>query len=141
MTDVGSIVPDTATVPVAHDLVYPQQQQNGHAPAHIQLGAVDDSVSSRRSAGTELPSNNLLNGKDRSDSDDLEAGIAHEKVADPHSNGQAADPNKTPKTGVFNTIMDTKPMKGPRSGIHWGAGMQHALTPDLCCCHHAACQA
>ena len=122
MTDIGSILPDTAAVPVADDLVHPQQQQNGHSPGHLQVAPVDDSVSSRRSTGTELTSNNLLNGKRRSDSNDVELGTANLKTAAPLSNSQPEGPAKA-KAGVFNTMLE-KPMQGPRNGIHWGAGEQ-----------------
>lgn len=128
MADIGSILPDTAAVPVADDLVHPQHQQNGHSPGHLQVAPVEDSVSSRRSAGTEVTSNNLLNGKVRSDSDNIELGNTDQKAAAPLSNGQPEDPAK-PKTGVFNTILE-KPMQGPRNGIHWGAGVLY--TKVLC---------
>lgn len=47
-----------------------------------------------------------------------------------YSGGQAKQPAK-PKAGVDNTIL-TAPIKGPRSGIHWGAGVQFCLFAIVC---------
>ncbi len=69
MTDIASIIPDTATVPVAQDLVHPTSQQNGHESLAGAASPLNSSVSSRRSAGLESPPNHvMLNGKLRSDS-------------------------------------------------------------------------
>lgn len=92
MTDIGSIIPDTAKTPIAPDLVHPQQVQNG-------------------SASENLPT----------DSREGQLGTADHKVNGQFGNGQAEQPAK-PKAGVVNTIL-TAPMKGPRDGIHWGAGV------------------
>ena len=107
MTDIGSIIPDTAKAPVAPDLVHPQQVQNG-------------------SAGGHLPT----------DSHDGQLGTADQKVDAQFGNGQAEQPAK-PKAGVVNTIL-TAPIKGPRNGIHWGAGVQFRLL--LHCMHYLAPQ-
>ena len=138
MTDIASIVPDTATVPIAQDVVHPQQQlqQKGQVPGHLQVVPVEDSVSSRHSAGTDFhpvpSSNTLLNDKMRSDSDDKEHAPDSTKTAMPPANGQESA--EKPKTGVFSTILEM-PVKGPRNGIHWGAGMQSLET--LCVKVHA----
>ena len=84
MADLGSIIPDTATVPVARDLVHPQQQ------------------------------NGSVSGADQ-------------KHTSSFRNGQPEQLTK-PKAGVVKTIL-AAPAKGPRSGIHWGAGVQ--LSPFL----------
>ena len=123
MTDIASVVPDTATVPVAEDLVHPQPQQNGRIPSHLQVSPVDDSATSTRSATPNPPHSTLLNGKLRSDSDEKEFESAQHS-AEPLSVEQGGDSSK-PKTGVLGAaaaILDD-PLKGPRGGIHWGAGM------------------
>lgn len=94
MTDIGSIIPDTAKTRVASDLVHPQQVQNGNAAGH-------------------LPTDSHHDGQ-------LEP--ADQKVNDQFGNGQAEKPAKS-KAGIMNTIL-TAPVKGPRNGIHWGAGVQ-----------------
>ena len=124
MTDIASIIPDTAEVPVADDLVHPKQ--NGHTPSHLQVTPVDDSVTSTRSGTPIPPQSSLLNGKVRSDSDEKEFEDATHKSAEPLSIEQGEDPAK-PKTGVLGTVgaVLEKPLKGPRGGIHWGAGQSH----------------
>ena len=116
MANIGIAAPDTAAKPAAQDPVAPH---NGHVPTHLQVAPIDDSVSSRRSAGTEVTSNNLLGGKVRSDSDDAEHGGADQKAAAQGTNGEAKTAD--PKAGIISTMID-KPLKGPRNGVHWGAG-------------------
>ena len=119
MTDTASVIPDTATVPVAEDLKQPLAQQNGHqSPGHLQVAPVDDSVTSGHSLASTLPSNaDLLKGKVLSDS--AEDGLPAQK-----QNGAALNVEKSeepkPKTGVAALL--EQPLKGPRNGIHWGAG-------------------
>lgn len=119
MTDIASVIPDTATVPVAEDLKQPLAQQNGHqSPGHFQVAPVDDSVTSGHSLASTLPSNaDLLKGKVLSDS--AEDGLPAQK-----QNGAALNVEKSeepkPKTGVAALL--EQPLKGPRNGIHWGAG-------------------
>ena len=128
MTDIASIIPDTATVPVAQDLVHPQPQQNGHDPSHLQVSPVDDSVTSTRSATPIPPHGTLLKGKLRSDSDEKEIESV-QNSAEPLSIEQGEDASK-PKTGVLGAaaaILE-KPLKGPRGGIHWGAGMSYPVS-------------
>lgn len=141
MTDIASIIPDTATVPVAQDLVHPASQQNGHDSAAGAASVLNSSVSSRRSAVSESPPNHvLLNGKLRSDSaaQELEA---KQNEPEPLSIDKAEEPAK-PKTGIFQTAagLVEAPLKGPRNGIHWGAGQSqpvlnlnvlHAVAPGL----------
>lgn len=100
MTDIGSIIPDTAKVPVAPELVHPQQAQNGSVSEHLP---------------TDSPG---------------QSGTADEESNAQLSSGQAKQPAK-PKAGVVSTIL-TAPIKGPRSGIHWGAGVQSSLFAILC---------
>lgn len=104
MTDIGSIVPDAAKVPVAPDLVHPQQTQNGSVSEHLPADSSGQS------------------------------GTADEKPNAQLSSGQAKQPSK-PKAGVVNTIL-TAPIKGPRSGIHWGdsLGSRCAVQPVAILC-------
>ena len=99
MTDIGSIISDTAKVPVAPDLVHPQQPQNGSASGH-------------------LPTANSGQSE-----------MFDAKVDAQSSGGQAKQPAK-PKAGVVSSIL-TAPIKGPRNGIHWGAGVQSSLLAIL----------
>lgn len=92
MTDIGGIIPDTAKVPVAQELVYPEQTQNGNVSGHGQFNA----------------------------------GTADQQA--PFSNGQP----EQPKAGVATT-------KGPRSGIHWGAGAFQPLAFLYTWCQHSEC--
>ncbi|DBA78497.1 TPA: hypothetical protein ACH3X2_007985 [Trebouxia sp. C0005] len=129
MTDIASIIPDTATVPVAQDLVHPASQQNGHDSAAGAASVLNSSVSSRRSAVSESPPNHvLLNGKLRSDSaaQELEA---KQNEPEPLSIDKAEEPAK-PKTGIFQTAagLVEAPLKGPRNGIHWGADRIRLIT-------------
>ncbi|DBB00740.1 TPA: hypothetical protein ACH3X1_000673 [Trebouxia sp. C0004] len=122
MTDIASIIPDTATVPVAQDLVHPTSQQIGHQSLAGAASPLNSSVSSRNSAGLESPPNHvLLNSKLRSDSaaQELEA---KQNGIEPLSVDKAEEPAK-PKTGIFQTAagLVEAPLKGPRNGIHWGA--------------------
>lgn len=96
MTDIGSIIPDTAKSPVAPDLVHPQQAQHGSVSGHLPTDSHAD-----------------------------------QKVDAQFGNGQAQEPAKA-KSGVVSTIL-TAPIKGPRNGIHWGAGVQLNLL--LHCMH------
>lgn len=126
MTDLASIVPDTAVVPVAEDLVHPQTQQTAHQMSHMQATPVDSVTSTRD--GTPVPSHGtLLNGKVRSDSDEkeFEKDIENpQKSAEPLSIESGEPPGKS-KTGVLGGVAAVleKPLKGPRGGVHWGAGL------------------
>ena len=128
MTDIASIIPDTATVPVAQDLVHPTSQQNGHGSLAGAASPLNSSVSSRRSAGLESPPNHvLLNNKLRSDSAAQELD-AKQTGPEPLSIDKAEEPAK-PKTGIFQTAVGLveAPLKGPRNGIHWGAGQSQPV--------------
>lgn len=106
MTDIGSIIPDTSQVPVAPDLVHPQQAQNGSVSGHLPTDSSGQSETFDAKA-------------------DAQSG-----------GGQAKQPAK-PKAGAVSTIL-TAPIKGPRNGIHWGAGVQSSLLAVLCAPSSAA---
>lgn len=92
MADAGGIISDTGRVPVAQELVRPEQTQNGSVP------------------GQHTGSNGG------------QVGSADQQAATLHSNGKPDQPSNS-KGGILDTL------KGPRSGIHWGAGVQSSL----CC--------
>lgn len=133
MTDIASIVPDTATVPVAEDLVHPERQQNGHQLPVGPMASPDDSVSSRRSVGMSLPSDHvLLNNKVRSESVDKET-VPKQNGLDPPSVDKDLSTDKDenpvkPRTSILSAAaaLVEAPLKGPRNGIHWGAGQSAA---------------
>lgn len=141
MTDIASIIPDTATVPVAQDLVHPTSQQNGHESLAGAASPLNSSVSSRRSAGLESPPNHvLLNHKLRSDSaaQELEA---KQNGLEPLSIDKAEEPDK-PKTGIFQTAagLIEAPLKGPRNGVHWGAGQPQPVLNCFFCSWYCSCE-
>ncbi|KAL3147402.1 hypothetical protein ABBQ38_014468 [Trebouxia sp. C0009 RCD-2024] len=84
MADAGGIISDTGRVPVAQELVRPEQTQNGSVP------------------GQHTGSNGG------------QVGSADQQAATLHSNGKPDQPSNS-KGGILDTL------KGPRSGIHWGA--------------------
>ena len=123
MTDIASIIPDTATVPVAEDLVHPERQQNGHELPVEPVASPVDSVSSRRSVGMSLPSDHvLLNNKVRSESLEKET-VPKQNGLEPLSIDKDENPVK-PRTSILSAAaaLVEVPLKGPRNGIHWGAG-------------------
>ena len=131
MTDIASIVPDTATVPVAEDLVHPERQQNGHELPVGPMASPDDSVSSRRSVGMSLPSDHvLLNNKVRSASVEKETAPKQNGLEPLSTDKDEKDKNPVkPRTSILSAAaaLVEVPLKGPRNGIHWGAGQSAAL--------------
>ena len=97
MADIGSIVPDTARVPVAEDLVRREQTQNGSVPEH-----------------------------QHPDSNRGQVGPADQQAV--HSNSLFEQPSNA---GGFGDAKASS-QKGPRSGIHWGAGLHSALCFPVC---------
>lgn len=99
MTDLASVVPDTR-VPVAADLLQPSGAQ--------QVTPIEDSVSSRRDA-------NDTAAKSSQPAAQASAGDVTDTRA-----GQAAAEEVKPGGKIMPLLK--APLKGPRGGIHWGAG-------------------
>lgn len=59
-----------------------------------------------------------------------QVGSADQQAAAPYSNGQGEQPSDS-KGGILNSEK-ALPEKGPRSGIHWGAGVQSAPCFSVC---------
>ena len=109
MTNIASIVPDTH-VPVAQDLLKPSAAQ--------QVTPVEDSVSSFRS----------IDGPEAKgmESQAQHSGSAQDNTRDTQAGQAAADDVKGEgkPSGILPIV---KVFKGPRGGIHWGAGQQSLL--------------
>ena len=107
MTSIASIIPDTK-MPVAADLMQPSGAQ--------QVTPVDDSVSSRHTLnGAEakpMESPTKLSDSTANNATDTQA-------------GQAAAAEVKPG-GIMPMLK--APLKGPRGGIHWGAGLLNFIS-------------
>jgi len=127
MADIASIVPDTGSAPVSQNAVQPLAQQNGHQlPGQLPFNGLG---SSPVTPGLDPPPNGvLLNGKVRSDSDEKEFASSTTKGrGSPNVEGSVKDPVNSQGVVGTSTGEEQKPVKGPRGGVHWGAG-QSPLT-------------